>query len=67
MEGGGGAKKREIIEEQASARGRGEKERGRKKRGGGKVADILARDHNSSTGHQSALLLYVPAKISTGT
>ena len=31
--GGGGAKKRGSIEEQASARGRGEKERGRKKRG----------------------------------
>jgi hypothetical protein len=47
------------------------KERGRKEGGGrrgeeegGEVVGILVGDHSSSAGHQCALLLWSPAKIS---
>ena len=63
--GGRGKEEGEALKNKQVQEG-GEKERGEEEGEGGKVADILAGDHSSSVGHQSALLLCVPAKISTG-
>ena len=66
MEGEEGQRRGEALKNKQVQEGGGERKGGRRG-GGGKVADILAGDHSSSAGHQSALLLCVPAKISTGT